>query len=202
VPPVVPITSRCPGAKHIAASKSTVRARVGLAQPTAQSVSIRDGEATVHFELDGEDRAGDGTVPRDAAALAGVRPDYVPQRHSRLARTSDAFEFVRAVLTERTLGPPMGEGVGVGLPDVVEVGAAFEVSIQVPPGVPVGCAVVDPQSGRQVAAAQPVPRAGHQVVRLRLATPGLFRVDITAGGSAAVGDLVLALATDPSAARP
>ncbi|GAA4461618.1 hypothetical protein GCM10023170_064960 [Phytohabitans houttuyneae] len=171
-----------------------LRARVGLAQPTAQTVRFDSGAAYPLFHHGGEDRGGDGTVARDAAAPAGAQPHYVPQKHARLATTAEAFEFVRAVLTERPLGEPLGDGFGVDLPEVVRPGEPFEVIVRLPPGVPATCVVTDTETERQVAVVEPRPRDGWQVAAVTLPSPGLYRADVKAGGFSAVGDLVLAIA--------
>jgi hypothetical protein len=171
-----------------------VRARVGITQPTPQTVTIEEGTVVLHERIDGEDRSGDGTVYRDAGCPIGVQPDYVPQRHGRLASAPEAIAYVHAVLTERSLGPPMGHGIGIDVPSTVAAGQRLVVRIVAQPGTRVHCHAIDQDTGRQVSAAVATDdQAGVGLVAsLALPRPGLYAVDAKAGGHSAVGELVLA----------
>ncbi|MFC7760623.1 hypothetical protein ACFQY4_23320 [Catellatospora bangladeshensis] len=172
-----------------------LRAVVGVDQPTAQSLEIVEGVVTVHDFLAGaENRAGDGTVYRDAAAPPGVEPTYVSQGHGALARTAEVIAHVRAVLTESPLGPPLGaEGVGVEVPDVVQVGEQFDVvAVNRSDPARVTCRVVDAGTGASVARPVFVAAGGATVAYVRLPARGLYRVEVKSGGASAVRQLVLA----------
>lgn len=117
-----------------------LRAVIGINQPTAQSMTLRDGVAvprrcSYFAESDDGparlvDRGGDGTVPREAAT-AGSNPLYLSQTHGALARMPEVIDHVRGVLTEMPDGAWLGRppAIEVELPDVVAVGSPFRILV-------------------------------------------------------------------------
>ncbi|MFC5200183.1 esterase/lipase family protein [Streptomyces kaempferi] len=199
------------------------RAVVGVAQPTVQSLRLDGGvvhEQYISFERNGDgelardrngvprrrDRAGDGTVYRDAASFAptmGVTP--LPLQHGALAKDSVAIAYVRAVLTEhdQALGPALGEGdIGLDVPDCVEAGRPWLLRLRPGPGsvldtyAGITCTVHDAETGLRVATGRLGWHDGGIGAWITLPVPGLYRIRISTGGNAPVTQLVLALDPD------
>lgn len=199
------------------------RAVVGVAQPTVQSLRLDSGvvhEQYLSFERNGDgdlardrngiplrrDRAGDGTVYRDAASFGptmGVTP--LPLQHGALAKDSVAIAYVRAVLTEhdQDLGPALGEGdIGLDVPDCVEAGRPWLLRLRPGPGsvldtyAGITCTVQDAETGLRVATGRLGWHDGEIGASITLPGPGLYRVRADTGGNAPVTQLVLALDSD------
>ncbi|GAA1615951.1 hypothetical protein GCM10009679_20350 [Saccharothrix algeriensis] len=174
-----------------------VRTVIGVAQPTVQGLAVAEGLAQPLFVtalrsgggVGFADRRGDATVSREAAGVPGVPATYLAQSHGALPRAPEAIQHVCAVITETTLGQPLGPlGPGVDVPEIVTVGEPFSITLTEPhPGA--SCRIVDTASGRPVA--HPVMRGGSGVSVL--SGPGLFRVEVKAGGSDTVTQLLLAV---------
>jgi hypothetical protein len=179
-----------------AENNSSLRAQVGVAQPTLQSMRITDGEPSFHYSVAGADRQGDGTVYRDAAAPADCVPDYVAQRHGRLAATDECLEYLRAVLTETRLGPPMGTAIGMDLPDVVQAGHSFTVDILAAGQQPVSCALRDADTGDEVDNCLARPSGDRQAASLTAHRTGIYVVEATGSGATPVAETVVAIAPD------
>jgi len=195
------------------------RAVVGVAQPTAQSLRLDGGvvhKQYVAFEGNGNgelardgdrvpvrrDRAGDGTVYRDAAHLASNEPQWLPLQHGGLAKDSVAIEYVRAVLTEydRDRGPALGDGhIGMDVPDYVAAGSPWLLRVLSAPdsarpaNVRPRCTVHDAATDRQIARADLRPIDGELGAHVTLPAPGLYRIKAKSGGNAPVTQLVLAI---------
>ena len=176
-----------------------LRTVVGVEQPTMQSLRLRDGVAVPQFfmhEDDGHvDWRGDGTVYSEVAT-GGIEPvSSLPQSHGGLARAPEALVAIRAILTRRRLGPPMGAAViGLDVPDSVNAGESFEISVtsgDAPGGA--RCRIVDADTNLQVSRPFLVHRDAAMVASAKLPLPGLYRVEAQDGGFSAVTQLVLAL---------
>lgn len=200
------------------------RAVVGVAQPTAQSLRLVDGvvhEQYAAFERNGDgepardpdtglptrrDRAGDGTVYRDAAAPAGaVGVTWLPLQHGALAKDSVALAYVRAVLTEhdQDLGPALGAGdIGLDLPDCVDAGRPWLLRLLPAPGdtldthAGIACTVHDAATDRRVSTPRLGWYDGGVAAPVTLPAPGLYRIRVTTGGTSPLTQLVLAF--DPT----
>jgi hypothetical protein len=183
---------------------------VGVEQDTAQSLVLCDGTVLARPyaclpDADGSmrrvDRRGDGTVYRDAAYLAGGgTPAHLPQTHGALASCAEAVAHVCAVVTDRPLGPWLAEGTPIGLrvPDVVPAAAPFRIDVDGSADpTPVTCRISDAGDGRTIDR-PPVRRADGNglTVTARLPVPGLYRVEVKAGGFSAVTELVLVTGSD------
>jgi len=182
------------------------RAVVGVAQPTPQSVTIQDGVVEAHqYTCEGDaagplrrvDRAGDATVYRESAALAGAAHTYLPQQHGSLAKTDEAIACAVHVLTERdpdAFGPPLGAGdIGLDLPDLVFPGEEWTAVVTgaVRPGA-IRCYVRDAATGRLVDLPPLEVRDGALAARPRLPGPGLYSVEVAGSAQSPVSQLVLA----------
>ncbi|GAA3827806.1 hypothetical protein GCM10022403_071260 [Streptomyces coacervatus] len=211
---------RAPGAPALPGH----RAVVGVAQPTAQSLRLDSGvvyEQYVSFERDGEgelardpatgiplrrDRAGDGTVYRDAATLpATVAETWLPLQHGALAKDGVALAHVRAVLTERDRdrGPALGAGgLGLDLPDCVDAGTPWLARLTPAPGeeldshAGIACSVHDAGTDRRIGTGRLGWYDGNVAASVTLPAPGLYRIRITTEGTPPLTQLVLAL--DPT----
>src|SRR5262249_41321133 len=120
-----------------------------------------------------------------------------PQQHGALARTEDAIGIVRATILARHLGGRLGEGqVGIRVPDLVLPGEEWPVLVDgVEPHASI-CTIHDPGTGQLIHAPFPLHvRDGKVQATVTLPTRGLYRISVTAGGTAPVTQLVLA--TDP-----
>jgi len=179
--------------------RSGLRTLVGVEQPTMQSLLLRDGVAEPQFftnEDEGSiDWRGDGTVYTQVAA-GGVEPvSSLPQSHGALARSPEAIAAVRAVLTRRRLGPPMGAaGISLDVPDTISVDQPFDICVtsQGDPGGS-GCRIVDADTNLQVSRPFLVRRGDAMVASARLLRAGLYRVEVQDGGYSAVTQLIMAL---------
>jgi hypothetical protein len=179
------------------------RPLVGVEQRTAQSLAFHDGIAEGHYYVceDGDDgtlirvdRRGDGTVYRDSAWLGAAEPVHLPQTHGAISRTAEAIAHVRAVLTERRLGPPLGAAaIGLQAPDVVAAGQPFAVNVdlQADPAA-VSLQVTDVDGHRVLSRPRLVPRDNGLTAQIELRGPGLYRVEAKAGGFSPVTQLILA----------
>lgn len=174
-----------------------LRTMVGVEQPTMQSLQLWQGVARPQYytlEDDGNiDWRGDGTVYTQVAA-GGVEPvSSLPQSHGALARSSEAIAAVRAALTRRRLGPPMGTGgVGLEVPDSVAVGEPFEISVTSQDDAGnARCRLVDADTDLPLARPLLLRRAGAVVAQARLSRAGLYRVEVKNGGFSAVSQLVM-----------
>lgn len=180
---------------------SDLRTLVGVEQHTMQSLRLRNGMAEAQYfihEDDGRiDWGGDGTVYSQVAS-GGVEPvSSLPQSHGALARSPETIAAVRAVLTRRRLGPPMGAAaIGLNVPDSVVAGEPFEISVT-SSGDPGGarCRIVDADTGIQVD--RPFLAWRDKTLRAvaRFPRPGVYRVEANSGGFSPVTQLVLALPT-------
>jgi hypothetical protein len=164
-----------------------------------QSLQLSDGVAEPQYfthEDDGRiDWRGDGTVYSQVAS-GGVEPiSSLPQSHGGLARAPETIAAVRAVLTRRRLGPPMGvAAISLDVPDSVAVGQPFEISVT-SQGDPRGsrCRIVDAETDLQVSRPFLVRREETMVATTQLPRPSIYRVEVQDGGFSAVTQLVMAL---------
>jgi hypothetical protein len=182
------------------------RAVVGVAQPTPQSITLQNGVVRAHrYTCEGDpdaeprrvDRAGDATVYRESASLAGGAHTYLPQQHGSLARTDEAIACAVHIVTERdpdAFGPPLGGGeIGLDLPDLVAAGeewTAVVTGVELPRAA--RCQVRDAATGRLVDLPPLEPRDNGLHVRPRLPGPGLYSVEVAGSGRSPVSQLILA----------
>jgi pimeloyl-ACP methyl ester carboxylesterase len=191
---------------------------IGTRQRTWQSLVLKDGlvvPSSEYFEWDGDEpklgpdnrpvrraRDGDGTVARDAAVVDGVTAQYLPQQHGALAKSAEGVDGTAAVITEIELGAPMGvTPAGVDVPDVVEAGETWAIEITgLDKPTDAGCEVYDAGAPGKLVDMPPVQRAGDRLeARLSVDAPGVYRVEVSAGGASPVSQLVLAVEPDAGA---
>lgn len=179
------------------------RPLVGVEQRTAQSLTFRDGiaEGLYYVCEDGDDgtlnrvdRRGDGTVYRDSAWLGGGDPVHLPQTHGAISQTAESLAHVRAILTERRLGPPLGTAaIAIEAPDVVAAGKPFDVAVdlQTDPAA-VSLQVTSAQTPQVLSRPRLLPRDNTLTARITVPAPGLYRLAAKVGGFSPVTQLVLA----------
>ncbi len=179
---------------------------VGVAQPTWQSLQIRDGVvepvfSSYRWDQDGQllrdeigrplayNDQGDGTVWRYAARPEGSAGAWIPvaQQHGALAKSRKTITEVVALVTDQEdLGVQLGDGaLGLHVPDVADVGAPFTVTVtgETDPAS-VRCRVVDASTNDLVRTPGLRSVDGDYLEEtLSLPDPGLFRVEVkTSGG--------------------
>ncbi|MCX4993464.1 triacylglycerol lipase [Streptomyces sp. NBC_00568] len=194
------------------------RAVAGVAQPTVQSVRIKNGIVYPEyraFKVDaagelvrnchgipkGWDRWGDGTVYRDAATNSVRQPVWMPVQHGALAKHDSALKYIHSVLTEYDgyAGPPMGPGeLGLDLPDEGAVaGEAWELRVTGRDSpVSVTCEIVNAETGICVARPRLSGREDDMAAMVTLREPGLYRVAARVSEAAPVTQLVMAFRPD------
>lgn len=191
----------------------------GAHQPTVQALTLDAGAVVGHRHtyqptaaggLERVDVGGDGTVPRESAALPGIAVMPLAQSHGALASCAEAVLVAQDVLTDHRTGPWQGTSeLGLDLPDVVPAGEPYRLGVGgVDRPTDAACAVFDLSSGLRIdtpalgwrdgaisAAGQPLP-------------PGLYQVRLDGGGVSPVTQLLMATdhsdppgpGPDPSAA--
>jgi hypothetical protein len=103
----------------------------GVDQPTSQSALLRGGRAEPLRSYKGEDKGGDGTVPRPSSHPPEWEDEgastYVSQKHAILQSTDSILTQTLGMLTGH-LGRFMGGArIGVDVPDMVEVGKSWSI---------------------------------------------------------------------------
>jgi pimeloyl-ACP methyl ester carboxylesterase len=185
-------------------SSAGLRPLVGIEQETVQSLVLVDGVAeprtyTCQPDPGGAmrrvDRRGDGTVYRESASLPGLDPLHLPQTHGALAARAEGIAHACAVVTSVEKGPWLAGAVELGLcvPDLVAAGEPFDISVSgcADPAAAT-CRVSDAADGRPIAQPLLVRRGDDLTARVTPPRPGLYRVEVKAGGLSAVSELVLA----------
>jgi hypothetical protein len=103
----------------------------GVDQPTGQSAILRERKIESLRSYKGEDKGGDGTVPRPSSHPPEWEDErastFVSQKHAVLQSTDSLLTQVAGMLTGH-LGRFMGGArIGVDIPDVLEVGRSLLV---------------------------------------------------------------------------
>jgi hypothetical protein len=179
---------------------------VGTDQPTVQSVTIDAGEVTGHLYscrpsagggITRDDRAGDGTVPRDSAWVRDSTGQPLAQTHGAIARCAEALVVATDILADRDTGPWQGETrLGLDLADVVPAGEPIPVTVTgADHPAHVTCRVADAGTGRQVAAPKLSQDGDGLHATIGGLPAGLFRVRVAGGGATPVTQLLMAFGT-------
>lgn len=186
---------------------------VGVAQPTWQSLRIDGGKvdpAFLSYRWDADDELirdeigrarpfddqGDGTVWRySARPRGGPAAMPVAQQHGALAKSGEIIKTVVGMVTDQgDLGVRLGEGeVGLAVPDIVSSGTSFTVTVtgETDPAQ-VTCRIVD--VGTDSLVRRPLLRRsadGRLQDTLDLRDEGLYRVEVKAGASEPVTQIVM-----------
>ena len=114
----------------------------GIDQPTNQSAQFRNGKIEPVRIHKGEDRSGDGTVPRGSAHPPEWASEddgwttFASQTHALLQSTASNLSQIFGMLTGN-LGKPMGgTGIGMNLPAIVKAGTAIPIEVTSADGNP------------------------------------------------------------------
>jgi hypothetical protein len=112
----------------------------GIDQPTSQSALLRGGKVEPLRSYKGEDKGGDGTVPRPSSHPPEWEDErastYVSQKHAVLQSTDSILTQTSGMLTGH-LGRFMGGArIGVGVPDVVQFGSSVPIEAKSQDGDP------------------------------------------------------------------
>jgi pimeloyl-ACP methyl ester carboxylesterase len=105
----------------------------GVDQPTSQSALLRNGRVEPMRAHKGEDKSGDGTVPRPSAHppewLDERSSVFASQSHAVLQSTDSIITQIIGMLTGH-LGRFMGgTGIGLDVPPILEVGETLPVEV-------------------------------------------------------------------------
>jgi hypothetical protein len=146
------VRQRPPDAYRILAIK-------GIRQPTAQSVRLRSDGVEILRAYGGDDKGGDGTVPRPSSHPPEWTDEYggntvaAAQRHATLQETQEVFTQLFSMLTTGTKGAWMGgEQVGMDVPDLLAAGEPLVVEVSAEQPNLALMATVSPLDGEQPAA--------------------------------------------------
>jgi pimeloyl-ACP methyl ester carboxylesterase len=110
----------------------------GIAQPTLASARLKAAGVEVLHTYLGEDKGGDGTVPRPSSHPPEWEDDlnsiFFAQQHGSLQNSKDCFRQIFGLLTDN-LGRFMGGAqIGLDIPDVIRAEDALPVTALAPPG--------------------------------------------------------------------
>jgi hypothetical protein len=104
----------------------------GIDQPTSQSALLRNGKIEAMRSYKGEDKSGDGTVPRPSShppEWANEGPSFASQSHAVLQSTDSILTMIFGILTGN-LGKFLGgRGIGLDIPAIVEAGKTVPVDV-------------------------------------------------------------------------
>ncbi len=183
---------------------------VGTNQATMQSLTIRDGVVHPHHhgarqhtsgdfirdsrgDLRFYDAKGDGTVYKDSAAV-GPAVTPLPLQHGAVASDLVALKAVAEILRDdEHLGPPQGApGCGLDVPDLVEVGTAWNITLSgVDSLAGLRCEIAD-VAGQNPQVVKAGWGDGHIKARATVNVPGLYRVTVRTIDGHTITQLVLA----------
>lgn len=117
------------------------------------------------------------------------------QQHGSLARTSEAIDFVCDILlnADADLGPRLGEGnIGLALPDVVTPDTEWTATVTGFEPHQSRCVVTNADTGLAVDHPALHRRDNTVAIAVTLPAPGVYRVEVSGGGSSPVSQLVMA----------
>ncbi len=171
-----------------------LRSIVGTTQPTYTSLAIADGEATYKTTTpttsSDTDQGGDGTVPVVSASTRSSTPGYLPQRHGALAKTRESITAIEAILNEDELGRPLGDDLGMDLPDLVQAAESFDVVAITDSDSRPTCSIYNADTGRLVRTYPTKPTGDHVKAQIAISDPGLYRIQLHGGGYSPVSELI------------
>jgi hypothetical protein len=183
----------------------TVVPVVGIEQPTAQSVEIRGGKATLVNSYEGSDYGGDGTVPRVSGTpieLSEARREvYAAETHGALQNAEGTLANLKGILTRdridfrRFQRAEDAVMLTLELDDVVLPGEPLTLRVRPSEGNPRIGVTLTPLSGGEIVEEQLArdPEPGWRSGAFRIA-PGTWRVTAHADGASPVSDLVVVAA--------
>lgn len=178
---------------------------VGIEQPTAQSARVEGGKLTLVNSHEGQDLAGDGTVPRASATPVELgdakREVYAAETHGALQNADGTLANIKGVLTRDRIDfrkfqrAEDAATLSLELDDVVLPGETLGVRVRPSEGHPKIGVTFTPLAGGAPLDERLVrdPEPGWQRGEFSLA-PGVWRVTAHADGATPVSDLVVVAA--------
>jgi hypothetical protein len=184
-------------------------ALIGIKQPTVSSMTLRSGVLEGHLHTfeptlaglarDGNGilvrhlRHGDGTVPYNSALPEWVQAVYLAQQHGPIANARESIDMVRTVISQGDINAPrLGDGeISIDLPDLVNAGMEFAVSIGGATGPTDASVIVRDQDGLVVDYPRIHYADGRYQARLGPLAPGIYQVAASGGGTSPVSQRVM-----------
>ena len=161
---------------------------IGTFQATSQS-AIRKGDSVELLkEYGGEDRDGDGTVPRDSATPMELKEEegamFAAERHASLQNLDAALVQVAGLLTGRDTSGFRAPGVPVGLDleDGYETGEPVPMSVRCgDAGSAVVAVITDTEHGTEHGRVEAPAGDGWRPIEFPPLQPGTYRVSVSGG---------------------
>jgi hypothetical protein len=117
------------------------------------------------------------------------------QQHGTLAHSPEAIAFACYVIQrgEAKLRPRLGEGdIGLDLPDIVSPNMEWAATVTGVAPHEAHCVITDAQTHQPVDHPLLHRRDGQVMIAATLPKPGIYRVEITSGGTSPISQLVMA----------
>jgi pimeloyl-ACP methyl ester carboxylesterase len=141
-------------------ARYTIHPVIGTFQPTGQSATLAGDTVKVLRRYRGEDRDGDGTVPRDSATPIELEHEegamFAAERHATLQNMDPVLVQLAGVLTGRTTSAFRDlpkSGLGLDLEDAYATDEPVAIRVRSEDeSADLAAAVVDTETGRSVAA--------------------------------------------------
>jgi hypothetical protein len=169
------------------ASLTATHAIIGIQQTTATTVRLADGQAQLIDTYQGQDLAGDSTVPIVGACRSDVRMDSntlrrVPDKHGNLQRNPAALNEVEGILTASPITVKASEPVGlrVDAPEFAVTGQ--DITVHVTPTDHIRQAVratITTETGTLAEARVLRPTGGTMTTVINALPPGAYSIDVT-----------------------
>lgn len=182
-----------------AGSGPQVRPVVGTEQPTIQSATWDGTKLYLLTSRQGDDQAGDGTVPRVSAfpfELAQSSATYVPNTHSALQSDHAAVGHMRGVLTEadidlKTYRAVVGASFALYLEDAYRSADPVSIEVAVSDYVQKVDGVIDRLDESAEPMSMTLRPSGDRYRGDVTLQPGTYRVKLSADGFHPVEDVFL-----------
>jgi hypothetical protein len=169
------------------ASLTATHAIVGIQQTTATTVRLASGQAQLIDTYQGQDLAGDSTVPIVGACRSDVRMDSntlrrVPDKHGNLQRNPAALNEVEGILTASPITVKAARPVGlrVTVPEFAVTGE--DITVHVTPTERIRQAVrvvITTETGALAEARVLRPTGATMTTEINALPPGAYSIDVT-----------------------
>jgi Lecithin:cholesterol acyltransferase len=186
-----------------ARERTTLVQIAGAHQPTVQALTLEAGTVTGHRYtyqptaggVAQVDLGGDGTVPRESAALPDTAVMPLAQSHGALASSAETVLIAQDVLTDRRTGPWQGAGeLGLDLPDIITAGQPYRVAVTgVDRPTDATCTVLDLGTGLRADTLTLARRGGVVTAAGRPLPTGLYQVRVHGHSTSPVIQLLMAV---------
>lgn len=174
------------------ASATTTHLIVGVRQPTPTTARVTTDRVLALNTYQGDDLAGDATVPLTGATPAGTPMDSntlrrIADKHGNLQRNRAVLDEIESVLTARPIRPRASRDVhpSVDTPELVLAGQPVPVDVTLPVGERHGIQItVVNEQGDLIESRSPRPTRGNVHTVLTDLAPGAYTITVTGRGSA------------------